>query len=82
MDMWKPFRLSTARHAPQASILFDKFHILRHLGDALDQVRKSEYARVSGRQRRFIKGQKEPTTHYPPRGLSAQRYDHPSTSPV
>ncbi|HBH03845.1 MAG TPA: ISL3 family transposase [Candidatus Rokubacteria bacterium] len=58
MDMWKPFRLSTARHAPQASILFDKFHILRHLGDALDQVRKSEYARVSGRQRRFIKGQK------------------------
>ncbi|MGH7389676.1 MAG: ISL3 family transposase [Candidatus Rokuibacteriota bacterium] len=58
MDMWKPFRLSTARHAPQASILFDKFHILRHLGAALDQVRKSEYARVSGRQRRFIKGQK------------------------
>ena len=58
MDMWKPFRLSTACHAPQASILFDKFHILRHLGDALDQVRKSEYARVSGRQRRFIKGQK------------------------
>jgi transposase len=58
MDMWKPFRLATARHAPQASILFDKFHILRHLGDALDQVRKSEYARVSGRERRFIKGQK------------------------
>ena len=48
----------TARHAPQASILFDKFHVLRHLGDALDQVRKSEYARVSGQQRRFIKGQK------------------------
>jgi len=58
MDMWKAFRLSTARHAHQASILFDKFHALRHLGDALDQVRKSEYARVSGRQRRFIEGQK------------------------
>jgi len=58
MDMWKPFRLSTAHHAPQASILFDKFHVLRHLGDAFDQVRKREYARVSGRQRRFIKGQK------------------------
>ena len=58
MDMWKPFRLATTRHAPQASILFDKFHVLRHLGDALDQVRKSEYARLSGRRRRFIKGQK------------------------
>jgi hypothetical protein len=32
--------------------------VLRHLGEALDHVRKSEYARVSGRQRRFIKGQK------------------------
>jgi transposase len=58
MDMWKPFGLSTAHHAPQASILFDKFDVVRHLGEALDQVRKSEYARVSGRQRRFIKGQK------------------------
>jgi transposase len=58
MDMWKPFRNATARHAPQTAILFDKFHIMRHLGEALDQVRKSEYARVSGPQRRFIKGQK------------------------
>jgi transposase len=58
MDMWKAFRNSTRTHAPQASILFDKFHVLRHLGDALDTVRKSEYARVSGKGRRFIKGQK------------------------
>ena len=58
MDMWKPFRNSTQRYASKASILFDKFHVLRHLGDALDRVRKSEYARLSGTDRRFIKGQK------------------------
>jgi transposase len=58
MDMWKPFRTATARHAPNAAILFDKFHIMRHLGEALDHVRKSEYARLTGSQRRFIKGQK------------------------
>ena len=58
MDMWRPFRNATQRHAPQASILFDKFHVLRHLGDALDTVRKGEYARLSGKDRRFIKGQK------------------------
>jgi transposase len=58
MDMWKPFRHSTQRHAPQANILFDKFHVLRHLGDALDKVRKAEYARLAGKDRRFIKGQK------------------------
>ncbi len=58
MDMWKPFRLATQAHAPQAAILFDKFHVMRHLGEALDTVRKSEYARLSGRDRRYIKGQK------------------------
>ncbi len=58
MDMWRPFRNATNAYAPQAAILFDKFHIIRHLGEALDQVRKSEYARLSGKDRRFIKGQK------------------------
>lgn len=58
MDMWKAFRNSTRRNAPQAAILFDKFHIMRHLGEALDAVRKREYARLSGKKREFIKGQK------------------------
>jgi len=60
MDMWKAFKNSTLKpeNAPQARILFDKFHVMRHLGDALDKVRKSEYARLSGRSREFIKGQK------------------------
>jgi transposase len=58
MDMWKPFRNVARDKAPQAAILFDKFHIMRHLGEALDKVRKSEYARLDGKARRFIKGQK------------------------
>jgi len=58
MDMWRAFRKSTLHHAPQATIVYDKFHILRHLGEAMDRVRKSEYARLVGDDRRFIKGQK------------------------
>ena len=58
MDMWRAFSTSTHTNAPAAKILFDKFHVIRHLGDALDQVRKSEYKRLTGRDRRFIKGQK------------------------
>ena len=58
MDMWKPFEASIHKHAPQAAILYDKFHILRHLGEALDTVRKNEYRRVSGKKQTFIKGQK------------------------
>lgn len=60
MDMWKPFRASTrkAGNAPRAMIVYDKFHVLRHLGEAMDKVRRAEYARLQGRERRFIKGQR------------------------
>jgi transposase len=60
LEMWKPFRPATlkAAPAPQAKILFDKFPVLRHLNAALDQVRKSESARLTGKHRQFIKGQK------------------------
>jgi Transposase and inactivated derivatives len=43
MDRWKAFRSSTRKegNAPQASIRYDKFHVLRHLNEVLDKVRKS-----------------------------------------
>ena len=65
MDMWKAFGNSTGEHAPQAAILFDKFHVIRHLGEALDKVRKHEYARLSGGKRQFIKGQKYALLSHP-----------------
>lgn len=58
MDMGKAFENSTRKNAPQAAILYDKFHVIRHLQEALDKIRKQEYARLSGQDRRFIKGQK------------------------
>jgi len=58
MDMWKAFEKSTKENIPQAAILYDKFHVMRHLGEALDKVRKMEYARLSGEDRSYIKGQK------------------------
>ncbi|RPH74977.1 MAG: ISL3 family transposase [Nitrospiraceae bacterium] len=58
MDMWKAFRTSVQTHAPQAQILFDKFHLLRHLADAMDQVRRAEYKRGAAKDRAFLKGQR------------------------
>lgn len=59
MDMWRAFRKATEAQAPQAAILYDKFHVLRHLNDAIDQVRKAEYKRLTNRpDRKYIKGQK------------------------
>jgi len=58
MDMWKAFIKSTKEKAPQTAILFDKFHVMRHLGESLDKVRKMEYGRLAGKDRSYIKGQK------------------------
>lgn len=58
MDMWKAFRNSVQKNIPEARIIYDKFHIMRHLGDALDEVRRREYKRLKGQDRTFIKGQR------------------------
>ena len=58
MDIWKAFRRSTLklRIPTKSAILFAKIHVMRHLGEALDTVRKTEYACLTGKNRLFIKG--------------------------
>lgn len=43
MDMWAPYIRATQDHAPEADIVFDKFHVAKHLGDAVDKVRRQEH---------------------------------------
>jgi transposase len=57
-DMWAPFRIALRENAPHVRIVYDKFHVMSHLSDALDTIRKQEYRRASEKDRRFIKGQK------------------------
>ena len=44
MDMWDPYVNSVRAHLPGAErkIVFDKFHIAQHLGEAVDRVRRKE----------------------------------------
>jgi transposase len=44
MDMWDPYISSVREHVPEADgkIVFDRFHVAKHLGDAVDQVRRRE----------------------------------------
>ena len=58
IDMWKAFEKSTKENIPDAAILYDKFHVIRHLNEALDKVRRLEYKRVNEKTRKYIKGQK------------------------
>lgn len=43
MDMWPAYETATRRQLPQADIVFDRFHIMRHLVDAVDKVRRREH---------------------------------------
>jgi transposase len=47
-DMWKPYLKVLAAEAPQAMHVLDRFHIVRHLNAAVDQVRRAESARLRG----------------------------------
>jgi transposase len=44
MDMWDPYVTSVREHVPAADgkIVYDKFHIAKHLGEAVDRVRRRE----------------------------------------
>ncbi len=58
MDMCKAFFNSFSAHCPQAKIIFDKFHVVRHLNDALNAVRKAELGRALGRFKQTLSGKK------------------------
>ena len=43
VDMWAAFVNSAAEHVPEADIVHDRFHIAKHLNEAVDQVRRAEH---------------------------------------
>ena len=45
MDMWGPYIAATLEMIPEAlkKIAFDRFHVAKHLGDAVDKVRRAEH---------------------------------------
>lgn len=58
VDMWEPFRLSLQEHLPHAKIVYDKFHILGHASEALDETRRAEFFRHGAEARGLIRGKR------------------------
>ena len=58
VDMWKPYQLSLEEWAPQARLVYDKFHVLQHANAAIDEVRRAEFFRQGGRRRELVKGKR------------------------
>lgn len=58
VDMWEPYRLSIEQWAPHCRIVYDKFHVLQHANNAVDEVRRAEFFRKSPELRGLIKGKR------------------------
>jgi len=58
VDMWEPFRLSIEQWVPQCKIVYDRFHIMQHANEAVNEVRKAEFFRQGKKKRELIKGKK------------------------
>lgn len=76
MDMWRAYLKSTRTHVPQAEdkICFDKFHVAKHLGDAVDKVRRWENRDLHARGDDRLTGTKYTWLQHPD-NMSEQRWD-------
>jgi len=60
LDMWDPYVASVRGHLPKAEekMVFDKFHIAKHLGEAVDRVRRRENKVLKAEGDERLKGTK------------------------
>jgi transposase len=60
MDMWEPYVNSIRAHVPDADhkIVFDRFHIMKHMGEAVDTVRKREHKDLRAQGLEVLTGSK------------------------
>lgn len=58
VDMWEPYVQSLRAHLPRARLVYDKFHVLRHVGAAVDEVRRAEFFRKGGHARGLVRGKR------------------------
>lgn len=56
MDMHQPYVLATQNAVPDATIVFDKFHIAKLAGEAVDQVRRAEAKKLAAEGDDRLKG--------------------------
>lgn len=57
-DMWAPYIDVIKRRLPHALLVFDKFHIIRHLLDAVDKVRREEVQKLKPENPDLLNGTK------------------------
>jgi transposase len=56
MDMWAAYAKLVREHAVNAQILFDRFHIVKHLNEAVEAARRELWRQLTTKERVTFKG--------------------------
>jgi transposase len=65
IDMSAAYAKAIGDFLPNAEIVYDRFHVMRLLSDAVDQVRRDEWRRLEGEERDAIKHTRYALLHRP-----------------
>ena len=55
-DMSQAYINAIEKHCPNVKLILDRFHIVKKLNEAVDEVRKEQWREASGDQRKALKG--------------------------
>ena len=59
VDMWPAFANSIKKNVPEAEIVHDRFHISKHLNEAVDKVRRGEHKMLKSAGNDTLTGSKQ-----------------------
>jgi len=54
-DMWRIYIDAVQTHLPEATLVFDRFHVSQYLSRAVDEVRRQAWRRMQGREKAEFK---------------------------
>lgn len=65
MDMDAAFEKAVRVHLPKAEIVYDRFHVVQLVNQAVDEVRRSEMRASDAEEKKLLKGYRWPTLKNP-----------------
>jgi len=73
VDMWEAYLIVLRKKAPQARVIFDRFHIVQHLNKAVSRVRQQVIRDADPQTRRDLKNTRFPVLKLPQSRTPADR---------
>lgn len=58
IDRAGSYQAATEEHLPQAAIVYDRFHLMHNVNEAINEVRRGEWKKADKDERKWLKGKR------------------------